>query len=160
MANIIPSRPRQMGHQLRQNFAVVASQFNATYVDGLVEHFQSELNQIVPHANVSVYRVPGAFEIPLVAQELAAQGGWEAIVAFGVIIRGETAHADHLGESVTHALLDCSLRYRLPVIHEVLSVNNEEQARARCLEETINRGTEAARTAASIVQTMATFKNR
>lgn len=160
MANIIPSRPRQMGHQARQNFAVVASQFNETYVDGLVEHFRNELQQILPHCSLSVYRVPGAFEIPLVVQELAARGGHDAIIAFGVIIRGETAHADHLGQSITNALLDCSLRYRLPVIHEVLSVNNEEQARARCLEPEINRGTEAARTAAAIAQMMAEFNPR
>ena len=160
MANIIPSRPRQLGQQHRQSFAVVASQFNETYVEGLVEHFREELQQIHPQATVSVYRVPGAFEIPLVAQELAAQGGFDAIVAFGVIIRGETAHADHLGESITNALLDCSLRYRLPVIHEVLSVNNEEQAKARCLEKEINRGTEAARTAVSIVETLAGLKGR
>jgi len=149
-----------MGQQLRQNYAVVASQFNANYVEGLVTHFQEELLQIAPQANISVYRVPGAFEIPLVAQEIAAQGGLDAIIAFGVIIKGETAHADHLGQSITHALLDCSLRYRLPVIHEVLTVNNEEQARVRCLEKEINRGTEAARTAASIVQTLAGIKNR
>jgi len=160
MANIIPSRPRHMGQQHRQNFAVVASQFNETYVEGLVQHFSDELHQILPEAAVSVYRVPGAFEIPLVAQELATLGGLDAIVAFGVIIRGETAHADHLGQSITNALLDCSLRYRIPVIHEVLSVNNEQQAQARCLEEEINRGTEAARTAASIVQTLAGLKNR
>ena len=149
-----------MGHQARQNFAVVASQFNETYVDGLVEHFRNELQQILPHCSLSVYRVPGAFEIPLVVQELAARGGHDAIIAFGVIIRGETAHADHLGQSITNALLDCSLRYRLPVIHEVLSVNNEEQARARCLEPEINRGTEAARTAAAIAQMMAEFNPR
>jgi len=148
-----------MGQQHRQNYAVVASQFNANYVEGLVTHFQEELLQIAPQANISVYRVPGAFEIPLVAQELAAQGNLDAIIAFGVIIKGETAHADHLGQSITNALLDCSLRYRLPVIHEVLTVNSEEQARVRCLEKEINRGTEAARTAASIVQTLAGIKH-
>ena len=160
MSNIIPSRPRQMGQQVRQHFAVVASEFNATYVEGLIEHFSDELQQILPQGRVAVYRVPGAFEIPLVVQELAAQGGFDAIVAFGVIIKGETAHADHLGSAITSALLDCSLRYRLPVIHEVLSVNNEEQAKARCLDSEINRGTEAARTAADIANTMAEFKAR
>jgi 6,7-dimethyl-8-ribityllumazine synthase len=160
MANIIPSRPRQLGQQVRQHFAVVASQFNETYVEGLVEHFRNELQQILPQTSISVYHVPGAFEIPLVVQELAAQGGHDAIVAFGVIIKGETAHADHLGQSITNALLDCSLRYRLPVIHEVLSVNNEQQAQARCLGTELNRGIEAARTAAAIAQTMAEFKPR
>jgi 6,7-dimethyl-8-ribityllumazine synthase len=149
-----------MGASSRQHYAVVASNFNQVYVDGLVAHFQEELGQILPGAVASVHRVPGAFEIPLMAQEIAAQGGVDAIVAFGVIIKGETAHADHLGSSITQALLDCSLRYRLPVIHEVLTVNSEEQAKARCLEKEINRGIEAARTAAAMVQTLAEFKNR
>jgi len=157
MSNILPTRPRQM--MQRRAFAIVASQYNQEYVKGLVDHATEELNNISPGAAINVYEVPGAFEIPMIVQELAARGGVEAIIALGVIIRGETEHADLIGKAVTHALLDAGLRYRIPVIHEVLLLSNEEQARARCLDAELNRGTEAARIAVKMVQAIAEFKN-
>ena len=144
----------------RRNFAIVASQFNPEYVKGLVDHTIEELENASPGAIVTTYEVPGAFEIPLIVQEVAARGGVEAIIALGVIIRGETDHADLIGEAVTHSLLDAGLRYRLPVIHEVLLVDNEEQARVRTLETKLNRGTDAARVAVKMAKVMADFKTR
>ena len=102
--------------------------------------------------------VPGAFEIPVVLQEVAAKGGVDAIIALGVIIKGETAHADLIGSAVTDALQNIALRFRIPVIHEVLLVDNEEHARARTLGETHNRGTEAARAALQVAETMTEVK--
>ena len=96
----------------------------------------------------------------MVVQEIAARGGVEAIIALGVIIRGETEHADLIGEAITHSLLDAGLRYRLPVIHEVLLVDNEEQARARTLETELNRGTDAAQVAIKMARVMADLKPR
>src|SRR5207249_59127 len=87
MANVMPTRPRQMMSQ-RRTFAVVASQYNPTYVQGLVDNFQKELAVVAPGVSAPVYEVPGAFEIPLVVQELAERGGVDAIVAFGVVIQG------------------------------------------------------------------------
>jgi len=158
MSNIMQTRPRQM--MQRRTFAIVASQYNPEYVKGLVTHATNELTAISPGATVVVHEVPGAFEIPLIVQELASRGGVEAIIALGVIIRGETGHADLIGEAITHSLLDLGLRYRTPVIHEVLLVSNEEQARKRCLEDDLNRGTEAARIAVKMAQSVADFKNR
>jgi len=157
MSTAIPSRPRQIGQ--RRAFAIVASQYNSEYVNGLVDHARRELEAISATASVVTYEVPGAFEIPLVVQEVAARGGIDAIIALGVIIEGETQHAALVAKSVTHALQQVSLANRLPVIHEVLLVKNEEQARARCLGEEINRGTEAARCAAHMVQTMSTLRS-
>ena len=159
MANIIPTRPRYLGPQ-RRNYAIVASQYHPALVQGLVEHFEKELDAIVPGANISRHEVPGAFEIPVMVQEVAAAGSADAIVAFGVVIEGETHHAQFLGQAVTNALMDCALRYRIPVVHEVLVVRNEEQARVRCLGDELNRGTEAARTAVRIAQSISEFKNR
>ena len=146
--------------QQRRIFAIVASQFNPEFVKGLVDHATRELEVLSPGAIVTTYEVPGAFEIPLVVQEVAAKGGIDAIIALGVIIRGETEHADLIGEAITHSLLDAGLRYRLPVIHEVLLVDTEEQARARTMETELNRGTDAARVAVEMAQTMAQFKTR
>ena len=138
----------------RRNFAIVSSQYNETYVKGLVDNAKLEFEAIAPGSNVSVLEVPGAFEIPLLVQELATRGGYDAIIALGVIIEGETQHAALIGAAVTNALLQISLTHRVPVIHEVLLVKNEEQARARCLGTDLNRGIEAARVAARMVQVM------
>ncbi len=152
MANILPSRPRQTSS--RRSFTLIASQYHPTLVDGLISHFQRELEAISPDASLTVHRVPGSFEVPLAVQEATTRGKVDAVVAFGVIIEGETAHASLVGGAVTQSLMQISLASRIPVIHEVLLVKNEEQARARCLDDNLNRGTEAARIAVQMAQAM------
>ena len=152
MSTALPSRPRQTGQ--RRTFAIIASQYNPEFVAGLVDHARKELEAISPTFSIIVHEVPGAFEIPLVAQEVATRGGIDAIIALGVIIEGETQHAYLIAKSVTTALQQIALDHRVPIINEVLLLKDEKQAWARCLEEEINRGTEAARTAARMVQTL------
>ena len=149
MSSTLPSRPRVFGQ--RRSIAIVCSQYNAEFVTGLVEHCRQELLAISNLFAVSSYEVPGAFEIPLVVDEIALRGGVDAIIALGVIIEGETAHAALIGQAVTESLQRIALNRRIPVIHEVLLLKNAEQARARCLGEEINRGTEAARVAARML---------
>jgi 6,7-dimethyl-8-ribityllumazine synthase len=98
--------------------------------------------------------VPGAYEIPVVANELARQGTTSAIICLGVILRGETTHAAHIGETVSEALMQIQLTHRIPVIHEVLLLENKQQAEARCLSRKHNRGTEAAQTALEMAAVM------
>lgn len=158
MSTFQPARPRQTIRNRR--FAVVASQFNGEFVRGLVEHFRRELETIAPNMPLSIHEVPGAFEIPLLVQEVAERGSVDGIAAFGVIIAGETAHAQLIATNVTESLQQCALRYRLPVIHGVLLVENEAQARVRCLEPEGNRGIEAARSLVRMVQTLGDLKVR
>ena len=158
MASILPSRPRTFGP--RKTFAIVASQYHPAYVQGLVEHAKRELEAIGPGTVLQSYEVPGAFEIPLVVQAVAARGGVHGIIALGVIIRGATAHADLIASTITDALQRIALQNRVPVIHEVLLVQDEAQARQRCLEDEINRGTEAARVAVRMAQVMAELPRR
>jgi len=153
MSNFPPPRP-QPSYVARQKFAIVASQYNAEFVQGMVNAAQRTLEEIAPRSELNLYEVPGAFEIPVVLQEVAAQGGCEAIIALGVIIRGETAHADLIGRSITDALQSIAMRFRIPVIHEVLLVDNEAQARERTLGEARNRGAEAAQAALQAAETM------
>jgi len=135
-------------------FAIVASEYNRTYVDGLVRFATDELSIIAPHSKLSVIRVPGAYEIPIAVQAIARSQRPDAILAFGLIFDGETLHASLIAGAVTQALSNISLNASVPVLHEVLVVKNDEQAKARCLSPEINRGTEAARAAVRIVRTL------
>jgi len=157
MSNLVPNRPRVASHG-RRSFAIVASQYNPEFVKGLVDATRRELGIVSPNCTITSFEVPGAFEIPVVLQEVANRGGFDAIIALGCIIQGETAHAELIGESVTNALQDIALRFRVPVIHEVLLVKNEEQARKRTLGEEQNRGIEAARAAVRVAQVMGEVK--
>jgi 6,7-dimethyl-8-ribityllumazine synthase len=147
------NRPRIAGKS-GLSFAIVASRYNNAYVQALIDSATSELNQVEPGADVHLVRVPGSFEIPLAVKLVALQKKVDAILALGVVLRGETAHADLIARSVTTALMNLALELRIPVIHEVLLLDNEEQAKARCLGKKLNRGTEAARAAVSIARTV------
>ena len=133
---------------------MVASIYNSEFVDGLIVGTRAELAAIAPGSTVEVHRVPGSFEIPLCVQAVGEQGNVDAIFAFGLLWQGETSHADLIATSVTKALLELSLRLKLPVLHEVIVAQTDEQARERCLGTTINRGTEAARAAVRMLQTL------
>ncbi len=148
MSTALPTRPRNLA--AKRNFAIVASQYNPRFVQALVDHTCRELYAMIPNAGIQLHQVPGAFEIPILVQEIARTGVVDAIIALGVVIEGETGHAAQITSAVTNALMRISLDYRVPVIHEVLSVKNEEQAAVRCLEEPMNRGVEAARAAVHI----------
>ncbi len=152
MSTAIPDRPAPL--LIAKRFAVVASIYNSEFVDGLVAAAREELAAIAPGSAVEVHRVPGSFEIPLGVQFVVERRNVDAVFAFGLLWQGETSHADLIATSVTKALLEISLRMKLPVLHEVIVAQTDEQARERCLGTTINRGTEAARAAVRMLQTL------
>lgn len=158
MSTSAPTRPRHNGGQRR--FAIVASEFNARYVQGLVDHAMEELGAVAPGATITLERVPGAFEIPVVVREVALQNKVNAIIACGVILKGKTNHAQNLSRSVTDALQRIAIDHGVPVVNAVLSFDNETQARERCLKNKINRGTEAARTAVQIAGVMSILRGK
>ncbi|HEV2096775.1 MAG TPA: 6,7-dimethyl-8-ribityllumazine synthase [Chthoniobacterales bacterium] len=158
MSTLAPSGPSLA--QGQRTFAIVASRFNESYVQGMIEHATDEFRALAPEAIITLHRVPGAFEIPIVVRELALQKKADAILALGVILKGQTDHAEHLARAVTDALQRIALEHGVPVTNAVLSLENEEQARERCLGAEINRGTEAARAAHGIVSTLAELRAR
>jgi 6,7-dimethyl-8-ribityllumazine synthase len=130
------------------HFAIVASRYNARYVAGMLKAAERCL-RAAGVESLRIFRVPGAFEIPVVAAKLAhdQMPPLSAIICLGVILRGQTTHAQHIGEAVSQALAQIQIQTGVPIIHEVLLLESKEQAEARCLNPAHNRGTEAARTA-------------
>ena len=150
MSTAAPSRPR--ASSTRANIAIVASLYNETLVQGLIDSARQELEMLLPQAQIMTYRVPGAFEIPVCAEFVLRHTEPDVVIALGVILRGATEHGDLVGASVTDALQRMAVAHVVPIVHEVLLVDDEEQARERCLGDRLNRGAEAARVAVNMIQ--------
>jgi 6,7-dimethyl-8-ribityllumazine synthase len=149
MSNALTPKPRIIGPKVR--ICIVASKYNEQFTNALVENAIEELGELVPQGRVDLIRVPGAFEIPVMVASVLDRDPPACIIALGLIIRGSTQHADLVGSSVTDALQQLAIASLRPVIHEVLLVDDEKQAYARCIGSQLNRGREAARSAAAMI---------
>jgi len=153
MSDIIAPKPRVLaGGKIR--ISIVAAKFNPEYTDALVENTVDEIDGHGSSVRVDLVRVPGAFEIPIICKALIEAEKPDCVIALGCIIRGGTSHADLVATSVTDALLKLSLDTNTPIIHEVLLVEDENQAYARCIGKKLNRGRDAARSALDVVAVM------
>jgi 6,7-dimethyl-8-ribityllumazine synthase len=137
-------------------FAIVASRYNALYVDAMLRAAREVLQQA--GAKVRIVRVPGAFEIPAAASRLAQPKRYAAILCLGVIFQGETSHAQHIGWGVTHALAQIQVEQKIPVVHGVFVFEKVKHAKVRCLGQKHNRGTEAAQTALEMARVMKSLR--
>jgi 6,7-dimethyl-8-ribityllumazine synthase len=149
MSTALPPKPRIVGPKVR--ICIVASKYNEQFTDAMVENAIEELGELVPQGRVDLIRVPGAFEIPVMVASVLDRDPPACVIALGVIIRGSTEHADLVASSVTYTLQQLAVQSMRPVIHEVLLVADEKQAYARCIGAQLNRGREAARAAASMI---------
>lgn len=151
MAVSLPSRPR-FSARATHHYAIVESLYNEEFVKPMADAACEEIHVIEPTAAIDRVVSPGAFEIPLIVQAMLERKKYQAVIALGLILQGETQHANLIARSVTDSLQELALRFRCPVIHEVLLVENREQAERRCLGAELNRGLEAARAAVNSVR--------
>lgn len=128
-----------------RRFGIVASRFNGRLVERLVEGAVDCLRRHgVDAASITVVRVPGAWEIPLALDELATAGGADALIALGVVIRGETPHFDYICGEATAGIAHVSREHRLPVGFGLLTCETSAQAEERSGGKAGNKGWEAA----------------
>jgi 6,7-dimethyl-8-ribityllumazine synthase len=135
-----------MARSPKFRFALVVSLFNREYTDALLASAQGALKG----HELTVVRVPGAYEIPLQVQRLARAKRYAAVIALGLVWQGRTAHAQEILRAVTDALMRISLENDVPVVHQVLAVSTEAEARARCMGVKLNRGIEGAQAALAL----------
>ena len=135
-------------------FAIIASRYNEVLVDALLQNVTTTLNT-TNAPTPAIERVPGAAELPYAVSTLADHVIFDAIIAIGIVIAGDTDHHLIIGNSTASALQDISIRQKVPVINGILVVNSLSQAEAR-VSEPINRGKEFALAAIE----MARFRKR
>ena len=133
-------------------FAIVASRWNELISARLVEGALDGLKRLgAKDANVDLYRVPGAFEIPLLALRLAQSRRFDAIICLGTIIRGQTPHFDYIASEVAHGISQAGLTTGLPVVFGIVTADTVDQALDRAGVKLGNKGFEAAMTAVELV---------
>ena len=150
----LPPKPRSIA--AKKTISIVASLYNEDLVNSLLDSTVNGLRTLIPGITVNIYRVPGAFEIPVCVKKLIESNNVDVMIALGVIIKGETAHAELVGSSVTQSLQEIATNFNTPIIHEVLLTENREQAIERCKGDK-NRGTEAAKAAATMSELFASL---
>jgi 6,7-dimethyl-8-ribityllumazine synthase len=146
-----------IGQGLR--FGIVVSRFNEFITGKLLSGAQDALNRHgVSEDAVEIAWVPGAFEIPLVADRMAASGRYDAVIALGAVIRGATAHFDYVAGEVAKGVSSAALKNGVPVIFGVITVDTIEQAIERAGTKSGNKGWEAAVTAIEMANLLRELK--
>ncbi len=125
--------------------AIVASRFNSFIVDRLYDGAIKTLtNNGIREEDITVVRVPGAFEIPVAVDALLGEEDYAAIITLGAVIRGETPHFEYICNECSHGISQLAMNYGVPVIFGVLTVDNSDQAMDRAGDEESNKGSESA----------------
>lgn len=144
-------------HQAR--IGIVVARFNELITKSLLSGAIEGLERCgIPVKNVNVAWVPGSFEIPLIAKQMALTGQFDAIICLGAVIRGATAHFDHVAGQVASGIAHVALEANLPVIFGVLTTDTIEQAIERAGTKAGNKGYEAAQTAIEMIDLMRQLK--
>ena len=137
-------------------YAIIAARFNDLVVDRLTAGALDALHRHgVTDDRIDIVRVPGAFEIPMIARKLAKGGKYAAVICLGCVIRGDTDHYDHVAGAATSGIANAAAESAVPVIFGVLTCDTLEQALHRAGAKAGNKGYEAAATAIEMVNLLA-----
>ena len=137
-------------------FAVIVSKYNDFVTDRLQAGAIAALGAAgVSGDDITIVRVPGAYEIPIAAQHAAESARFDAIVCLGCVIRGETPHFEYISSAVAHGLADAAAATGVPMAFGVLTTNSVEEALARAVDGPGNKGHEAARAAVEMAGVVA-----
>jgi len=141
--------------------AVLCARFNPAVTDGLRDGAVQALREMGAAASrISVFDVPGAFELPLAAKAAARSGRFDAVVALGAVIRGDTDHYEHVAREAASGLAAAAFETGVPVSFGVLTVRRARQALDRAKPGADNKGAEAARAAVATVRTLQAIAGR
>jgi len=135
-----------------KKFTIVVSRFNSFLTERLVEGaIDCLLRHEVSEKDISIIRVPGAFEVPLICKKIAEKKECDAVIALGAVIRGDTPHFDYVASEVSKGIASISLNLGFPIVFGVLTTDTIEQAEIRSGAKGGNKGFEASMTALEMV---------
>ena len=155
--------PKQNESQLPPGarVAVIAARFNAHIVDELLAGCLSRLKELgAKDQQVEVFRVPGAFELPVAAKAAARAGRFNAVICLGCVIRGDTPHFDYVAGEAARGIQQVSIDEKLPIIFGVLTTETEQQAKDRTGGPHGHAGQRAAEAAAEMIAVMGAISGR
>ncbi len=142
------------GLKVGAKVAVIAARFNQGIVDELLKRCEKRLGELGVR-EVEIFRVPGAFELPVAAKAAAKSGRFGAVICLGAVIRGETPHFDFVAGEAARGIQEVGLETGVPVIFGVLTTDNEKQARDR-----LDVGTRAAEGAVEMIGVVGDISHR
>jgi 6,7-dimethyl-8-ribityllumazine synthase len=146
-------RPTNKGNATGLRIGIAAAQYNTALADGLVDNCVAALRAAgVRERDITVLRVPGAFEVSVAAAKLARSRRCDCVIGLGVLVQGETSHAQHIAGAVAHGLTDIAIVTGIPTVFGIVTANNLKQAHVRCMGRQHNRGREAAETALAMAR--------
>lgn len=136
-------------------FAIVVSRWNDEYTSKLVDGAVEALRGAGADEDaIDIFQVPGAFELPLASLKAAQSGEYCAVIALGVVIRGDTPHFEYVAGQASRGIMQASLQTGVPVLFGLITADNVEQVVARCGEKADNKGYEAALSAVETANTL------
>ncbi len=141
-----------------KKIAIVAARFNANLVDQMIKGALTQLQDLgFDKSQVDIFRVPGAFELPLITKKCASSKKYAGIIAFGVVIKGDTDHYNYICTESTRGLMKVMLKEQVPVAMGVLTTNNLQQAQQRAEIKQENKGAEVTRSLLEMIDLTSKF---
>lgn len=134
-------------------FGIAAARYNTDLADALLSNCLDTLAKAgADLRDTKIMRVPGSFEVTAAAARLANSGKCDCVIGLGILLQGETSHAQHIGDAVAHGLTNIAIHMGVPTVFGIVTANTLKQARVRCIGKTHNRGREAALAAIEMAQ--------